>query len=146
MYVSHFKSLHFTCMQRWWMRLWSQLWSSVSPHFLLHYDLLFLIAWISKLRNGNLNIHLIINAQWWRNVYVINLWNMEIGNRCFNIVDMKPSDMEDLTGNLLFFDHLRLKYCFGYIVWLHDFILCNFYQFIAVQLLSICCRAISILY
>lgn len=46
----------------------------------------------------------------------INLWNMEIGNRCFNIVDMKPSDMEDLTGNLLFFDHLRLKYCFGYIV------------------------------
>ncbi|XP_057951477.1 serine/threonine protein phosphatase 2A 55 kDa regulatory subunit B beta isoform-like [Malania oleifera] len=27
----------------------------------------------------------------------INLWNLEISNQCFNIVDMKPSNMEDLT-------------------------------------------------
>ncbi|XP_020269092.1 serine/threonine protein phosphatase 2A 55 kDa regulatory subunit B alpha isoform-like isoform X4 [Asparagus officinalis] len=27
----------------------------------------------------------------------INLWNVEISNQCFNIVDMKPSDMEDLV-------------------------------------------------
>ncbi|CAM8919193.1 unnamed protein product [Rhodiola kirilowii] len=27
----------------------------------------------------------------------INLWNMEISNQCFNIIDMKPSNMEDLT-------------------------------------------------
>ncbi|XP_038976375.1 serine/threonine protein phosphatase 2A 55 kDa regulatory subunit B beta isoform-like isoform X4 [Phoenix dactylifera] len=26
----------------------------------------------------------------------INLWNMEVSNRCFNIVDLKPLDMEDL--------------------------------------------------
>lgn len=28
----------------------------------------------------------------------INLWNLEISGQCFNIVDMKPSNMEDLTG------------------------------------------------
>ncbi|PIA29281.1 hypothetical protein AQUCO_06100059v1 [Aquilegia coerulea] len=27
----------------------------------------------------------------------INLWNMEISNQCFNIIDMKPPNMEDLT-------------------------------------------------
>ncbi|GLT83801.1 hypothetical protein SLE2022_020720 [Rubroshorea leprosula] len=27
----------------------------------------------------------------------INLWNLEINNQCFNIIDMKPSNMEDLT-------------------------------------------------
>jgi serine/threonine-protein phosphatase 2A regulatory subunit B len=28
----------------------------------------------------------------------INLWNLEISNQSFNIVDVKPSNMEDLTG------------------------------------------------
>ncbi|XP_026387278.1 serine/threonine protein phosphatase 2A 55 kDa regulatory subunit B beta isoform-like [Papaver somniferum] len=27
----------------------------------------------------------------------INLWNLEITDQCFNIIDMKPSNMEDLT-------------------------------------------------
>ncbi|KAJ0048521.1 hypothetical protein Pint_15484 [Pistacia integerrima] len=27
----------------------------------------------------------------------INLWNLEISDQCFNIVDMKPSNMDDLT-------------------------------------------------
>ncbi|KAJ6805379.1 serine/threonine protein phosphatase 2A 55 kDa regulatory subunit B beta isoform-like isoform X5 [Iris pallida] len=27
----------------------------------------------------------------------INLWNLEISNQCFNIIDMKPLDMEDLV-------------------------------------------------
>ncbi|KAJ9677786.1 hypothetical protein PVL29_022649 [Vitis rotundifolia] len=27
----------------------------------------------------------------------INLWNLEISDQCFNIIDMKPSNMEDLT-------------------------------------------------
>ncbi|XP_019052246.1 PREDICTED: serine/threonine protein phosphatase 2A 55 kDa regulatory subunit B beta isoform-like isoform X2 [Nelumbo nucifera] len=27
----------------------------------------------------------------------INLWNLEVSNQCFNIIDMKPSNMEDLT-------------------------------------------------
>nr|CAD1838339.1 unnamed protein product [Ananas comosus var. bracteatus] len=27
----------------------------------------------------------------------INLWNLEISNQCFNIIDMKPFDMEDLV-------------------------------------------------
>ncbi|XP_037496139.1 serine/threonine protein phosphatase 2A 55 kDa regulatory subunit B beta isoform [Jatropha curcas] len=27
----------------------------------------------------------------------INLWNLEISNQCFNIIDMKPANMEDLT-------------------------------------------------
>ncbi|KAF5190804.1 Serine/threonine protein phosphatase 2A regulatory subunit B beta isoform [Thalictrum thalictroides] len=27
----------------------------------------------------------------------INLWNLEISNQCFNIIDMKPPNMEDLT-------------------------------------------------
>ncbi|MBA0800209.1 hypothetical protein Gohar_010658, partial [Gossypium harknessii] len=31
----------------------------------------------------------------------INLWNLEISNQSFNIVDLKPANMEDLTGNLL---------------------------------------------
>jgi hypothetical protein len=28
----------------------------------------------------------------------INLWNLEISNQSFNIVDVKPTNMEDLTG------------------------------------------------
>ncbi|KAK8465791.1 hypothetical protein PHAVU_009G176600 [Phaseolus vulgaris] len=27
----------------------------------------------------------------------INLWNLEVSDQCFNIIDMKPSNMEDLT-------------------------------------------------
>ena len=30
----------------------------------------------------------------------INLWNLEISNQSFNIVDVKPANMEDLTGKL----------------------------------------------
>lgn len=30
----------------------------------------------------------------------INLWNLEISNQSFNIVDVKPANMEDLTGTL----------------------------------------------
>lgn len=30
----------------------------------------------------------------------INLWNLEIGDQCFNIIDMVPSDMENLIGKL----------------------------------------------
>ena len=35
----------------------------------------------------------------------INLWNLEISNQSFNIVDVKPANMEDLTGkfSLLYF-------------------------------------------
>ena len=32
----------------------------------------------------------------------INLWNLDISAQCFNIVDMKPSNMEDLTGTSLY--------------------------------------------
>lgn len=28
----------------------------------------------------------------------INLWNLEISSQSFNIVDVKPANMEDLTG------------------------------------------------
>lgn len=28
----------------------------------------------------------------------INLWNLEISDQSFNIVDIKPVNMEDLTG------------------------------------------------
>ena len=28
----------------------------------------------------------------------INLWNLEIGDQIFNIIDVKPTNMEDLTG------------------------------------------------
>lgn len=28
----------------------------------------------------------------------INLWNLEISSQSFNIVDVKPPNMEDLTG------------------------------------------------
>ncbi|KAK6927293.1 WD40 repeat, partial [Dillenia turbinata] len=31
----------------------------------------------------------------------INLWNLEISNQSFNIVDVKPANMEDLTGRSL---------------------------------------------
>lgn len=30
----------------------------------------------------------------------INLWNLEISNQSFNIVDVKPANMEDLTGRV----------------------------------------------
>ena len=30
----------------------------------------------------------------------INLWNLKISNQSFNIVDVKPANMEDLTGKL----------------------------------------------
>lgn len=30
----------------------------------------------------------------------INLWNLEISNQSFNIVDVKPANMEDLTGKV----------------------------------------------
>ena len=33
----------------------------------------------------------------------INLWNLEISNQSFNIVDVKPANMEDLTGMLVNF-------------------------------------------
>ncbi|CAH1417668.1 unnamed protein product [Lactuca virosa] len=26
-----------------------------------------------------------------------NLWNLEVSDQCFNIIDMKPSNMDDLT-------------------------------------------------
>lgn len=31
----------------------------------------------------------------------INLWNLQISNQSFNIVDLKPVNMEDLTGEFL---------------------------------------------
>ena len=30
----------------------------------------------------------------------INLWNLEVNNQCFNIIDLKPPHMEDLVGDL----------------------------------------------
>lgn len=32
----------------------------------------------------------------------INLWNLEVSDQCFNIIDMKPSNMEDLTGSSIY--------------------------------------------
>ncbi|WZZ61117.1 hypothetical protein YC2023_061224 [Brassica napus] len=37
----------------------------------------------------------------------INFWNLEISNQSFNIVDVKPVNMEDLTGELHFFGVLQ---------------------------------------
>lgn len=31
----------------------------------------------------------------------INLWNLEVSDQCFNIIDKKPSNMEDLTGTYI---------------------------------------------
>lgn len=42
----------------------------------------------------------------------INLWHLEVTSQCFNIVDMRPADMEDLVGDfviLLFFFSLPPK-------------------------------------
>lgn len=33
----------------------------------------------------------------------INLWHLEVTDQCFNVVDMKPADMEDLVGDLVSF-------------------------------------------
>lgn len=32
--------------------------------------------------------------------FMINLWNLEVNDQCFNIIDTKPPNMEDLTGDL----------------------------------------------
>ena len=37
----------------------------------------------------------------------INLWHLEVTSQCFNIVDMKPADMEDLVGDFVIFFLLR---------------------------------------
>lgn len=37
----------------------------------------------------------------------INLWNLEVSDQSFNIVDIKPVNMEDLTGTPL----VLAKYC-----------------------------------
>ncbi|KAL0706910.1 hypothetical protein Bca4012_073336 [Brassica carinata] len=39
----------------------------------------------------------------------INFWNLEISNQSFNIVDVKPVNMEDLTGELHFFAYSSSK-------------------------------------
>ena len=39
----------------------------------------------------------------------INLWNLEVTEQSFNIVDIKPSNMEDLTEVSL----LRCQFCAG---------------------------------
>lgn len=33
----------------------------------------------------------------------INLWNLENSGQSFNIVDVKPANVEDLTGNKIHF-------------------------------------------
>ncbi|KAB2045098.1 hypothetical protein ES319_D01G137900v1 [Gossypium barbadense] len=38
----------------------------------------------------------------------INLWNLEISNQTFNIVDVKPVNMEDLTGKPILFWYFSL--------------------------------------
>lgn len=38
----------------------------------------------------------------------INLWNIEVNDQSFNIVDIKPTNMEDLTGTASWFSVLRL--------------------------------------
>lgn len=40
----------------------------------------------------------------------INLWHAEVTRQCFNIVDMKPADMEDLVGDFVVFLLLVLSY------------------------------------
>lgn len=42
----------------------------------------------------------------------INLWNLEVSDQSFNIVDIKPTNMEDLTGILsrLFPHHFHLNF------------------------------------
>lgn len=40
----------------------------------------------------------------------INLWNIEVTSQCFNIVDRKPADMEDLVGDRFrLFHYFRLS-------------------------------------
>ena len=49
----------------------------------------------------------------------INLWNLEISNQSFNIVDVKPANMEDLTGKiitnyLLIFSYTPCVFCVSF--------------------------------
>lgn len=39
----------------------------------------------------------------------INLWNLEISSQSFNIVDVKPTNMEDLTGTTFSFLNCKLS-------------------------------------
>ncbi|GJN38652.1 hypothetical protein PR202_gb27715 [Eleusine coracana subsp. coracana] len=53
----------------------------------------------------------------------INLWNLEINSQSFNIVDVKPSNMEDLTGPVSTFqvhEHLRPKSVNTLFCWCFD--------------------------
>jgi len=35
----------------------------------------------------------------------ISLWHLEVSSQCFNIVDTKPADMEDLVGDFVIFSY-----------------------------------------
>lgn len=56
----------------------------------------------------------------------VNLWNLEISNQSFNIVDVKPANMEDLTGIstccVCFWVLFFFPFCF-----LSLFLLCGYY-------------------
>ena len=41
----------------------------------------------------------------------ISLWHLEVSSQCFNIVDMRPADMEDLVGDFVIFFPYPPKYC-----------------------------------
>ncbi|KAK4375663.1 hypothetical protein RND71_006340 [Anisodus tanguticus] len=38
----------------------------------------------------------------------INVWNLEVRDQCFNIIDMKPKDMEDLTAIIFVYFRVEL--------------------------------------
>lgn len=39
----------------------------------------------------------------------INLWNLEISSQSFNIVDVKPANMEDLTGIVIAYQSSNIQ-------------------------------------
>lgn len=41
----------------------------------------------------------------------INLWNLDISSQSFNIVDVKPANMEELTGISFLEKRLFIEYC-----------------------------------
>lgn len=48
----------------------------------------------------------------------INLWNLEISSQSFNIVDVKPTNMEDLTGTLIIGVSFEACFVISFFFWL----------------------------
>ena len=65
----------------------------------------------------------------------VNLWNLEVSNQSFNIVDVKPTNMEDLTGMLSSLTLFEVLYI---VVYVNNLLNLEFSSFHVYYLKTLC--------